>query len=103
MLLPCTHAYTPPGPARNTHTHMGVLRMQLLQILASEAGATLPGVNEENQLSFLTQLCDAYVEVSRRPAPTAATASLAAAWQTNVFAGHSRKPVPHTSPAKQGN
>jgi hypothetical protein len=34
-----------------------------LQILASDAGATLPGVNEENQLAFLTQLCDAYVEV----------------------------------------
>lgn len=35
----------------------------LLQILASEAGATLPGITQENQLAFLTQLCEAYVEV----------------------------------------
>lgn len=64
-MLPGMHTHTPPGrrAAGTSHTHDACSAHVSVQILASEAGATLPGVNEENQLSFLTQLCDAYIEV----------------------------------------
>lgn len=61
------------------------------QILASEAGATLPGINEENQLTFLTQLCEAYVEV-RWPSACglAVGAHVLYAWKHGLYGSRGR-------------
>jgi hypothetical protein len=58
------HCCVTQGPCPNAHAP--VPAALALQIVESEVGATLPGINEENQLAFLTQLCEAFVEV--RPA-----------------------------------
>lgn len=78
-----THAARPARSRHSTQTHAACSAHVSVQILASEAGATLPGVNEENQLSFLTQLCDACVEVracAQQQLPTPA----ALAWHTEL-------------------